>query len=146
MGFRLPGQHGDRLVSDQEAYSLVMDAVRRHFRPEFINRIDEIVVFHRLQRDQMGAIVDIQIKRLQKLLDDRKIVLELDTSARNWLAEKGYEPAYGARPLKRVIQKNVQDKLAEAILSGESRTEATVKITAGPDGIHIDEQPAVAAA
>ncbi len=146
MGFSLPGDHGDKVVSDQEAYGLVMDAVRRHFRPEFINRIDEIVVFHRLQRDQMGAIVDIQMKRLQKLLDDRKIVLVLDASARNWLAEKGYEPAYGARPLKRVIQKNVQDKLAEAILSGAIQDGATVRITAGPDGIHIDEQSAVAAA
>jgi ATP-dependent Clp protease ATP-binding subunit ClpB len=146
MGFSLPGDHGDRVVSDQEAYGLVMDAVRRHFRPEFINRIDEIVVFHRLQRDQMGAIVDIQMKRLQKLLDDRKIVVELDPSARTWLAEKGYDPAYGARPLKRVIQKNVQDKLAEAILAGDIHDGMTVKISAGPDGIRIDDQAASAAA
>ncbi|BCJ89738.1 chaperone protein ClpB [Terrihabitans soli] len=146
IGFGISGEKGDHVVSDQEAYSLVMDAVRKHFRPEFINRIDEIVVFHRLQRDQMGSIVDIQMKRLQKLLDDRKIVLDLDVSARSWLSEKGYDPAYGARPLKRVIQKNVQDKLAEAILAGDVQDGSTVRVTAGPDGIHINETAKSAAA
>ena len=125
----------------------VMDVVRSAFRPEFLNRIDEILLFHRLKRSQMAAIVDIQIRRLQKLLDERKITLELDASARNWLAEKGYDPAYGARPLKRVIQKNVQDKLAEAILSGEIHDGSTVRITAGADGIQIVEgEPSAAAA
>ncbi len=146
MGFALGGDHGDRVVSDQEAYGLVMEAVRKHFRPEFINRIDEIVVFHRLQKDQMGAIVDIQMKRLQKLVDDRKITLELDASARGWLAEKGYDPAYGARPLKRVIQKNVQDKLAEEILAGNILDGSTIRVTAGPDGIRIVEGVKSAAA
>ncbi len=146
IGFGLQGDKGERVVSDEEAYGLVMDAVRRHFRPEFINRIDEIVVFHRLLREQMGAIVDIQFKRLQKLLEDRKIVLELDAAARNWLAEKGYDPSYGARPLKRVIQKNVQDKLAEEILAGTIEDNSSVKITAGPDGIQIDHPSESAAA
>ena len=97
----------------------VMQMVRAHFRPEFLNRIDEIVLFHRLRREEMGAIVDIQFRRLEKLLEDRKITLALEPRARSWLAEKGYEPAYGARPLKRVIQKSIQDPLAEMILAGE---------------------------
>ena len=100
-------------VADQ-----VMGVVRGHFRPEFLNRVDEIILFHRLKREQMGAIVDIQMARLQKLLDDRKIALSLSPEARDWLANKGYDPSYGARPLKRVIQKHVQDQLAEAVLGG----------------------------
>ena len=96
----------------------VMNVVRSHFRPEFLNRIDEIILFHRLKRENMGAIVDIQMDRLRKLLTDRKIELVVSDAARNWLADKGYDPAYGARPLKRVIQKNVQDPMAEDILGG----------------------------
>ena len=96
----------------------VMDVVRASFRPEFLNRVDEIILFHRLRREHMGRIVDIQMERLSKLLEDRKITLELEPEAREWLADKGYDPAYGARPLKRVIQKAVQDPLAELILSG----------------------------
>jgi ATP-dependent Clp protease ATP-binding subunit ClpB len=97
----------------------VMGMVRAHFRPEFLNRVDEIILFHRLQKSEMGRIVEIQFARLQKLLEDRKIVLDLDDGARDWLAEKGWDPAYGARPLKRVIQRNVQDPLAEMILAGK---------------------------
>jgi ATP-dependent Clp protease ATP-binding subunit ClpB len=104
-----------------EVREQVMNLVRAHFRPEFLNRIDEIILFHRLQRNEMGSIVAIQFARLQKLLEDRKIVLDLDASARDWLAEKGWDPAYGARPLKRVIQRNVQDPLAEMILAGDVR-------------------------
>ncbi|MBB3542534.1 MULTISPECIES: ATP-dependent chaperone ClpB [unclassified Rhizobium] len=111
----------------------VMDVVRGHFRPEFLNRIDEIILFHRLKREEMGAIVDIQLKRLVALLAERKITLELDDDARNWLANKGYDPVYGARPLKRVIQKYVQDPLAEQILSGQVPDGSTVKITSGTD-------------
>ncbi|MDR6303247.1 ATP-dependent Clp protease ATP-binding subunit ClpB [Nitrobacter vulgaris] len=96
----------------------VMEMVRAHFRPEFLNRVDEIILFHRLQKREMGRIVEIQFSRLQKLLEDRKIVLDLDTAARDRLAEKGWDPAYGARPLKRVIQRSVQDPLAEMILAG----------------------------
>ncbi|WP_262273461.1 ATP-dependent chaperone ClpB [Microvirga yunnanensis] len=117
----------------------VMTVVRSHFRPEFLNRVDEIILFHRLKRSEMGAIVDIQMRRLQKLLEDRKIVLQLDEEARNWLSQKGYDPAYGARPLKRVIQKHVQDPLAELILSGEIRDGETVPVHAGPMGLMIGD-------
>ncbi|MCA0318896.1 MAG: ATP-dependent chaperone ClpB [Proteobacteria bacterium] len=111
----------------------VMSIVRGHFRPEFLNRIDEIILFGRLKREQMTSIVEIQLKRLQKLLDERKIALDLDPAAKAWLADKGYDPAYGARPLKRVIQKAVQDPLAEKILGGEVKDGDLVKVTAGTD-------------
>lgn len=97
----------------------VMQAVRAHFRPEFLNRVDEVILFHRLKREQMAAIVDIQIRRLQKLLDEKQLTITLSAEATEWLANKGYDPAYGARPLKRVIQKEVQDPLAERILAGD---------------------------
>ncbi len=113
----------------------VMAEVRAHFRPEFLNRVDEIILFHRLKREQMGRIVEIQIAHLQKLLEDRKISLTLDAKARDWLADKGYDPAYGARPLKRVIQKSVQDPLAEFILSGRIKDGEKVAVTAGKDGL-----------
>ncbi|MBR0969283.1 MULTISPECIES: ATP-dependent chaperone ClpB [Bradyrhizobium] len=107
----------------------VMGMVRGHFRPEFLNRVDEIILFHRLQRNEMGRIVEIQFARLQKLLTDRKIVLTLDTAARDWLAAKGWDPAYGARPLKRVIQRHLQDPLAEMILAGDVRDGDSVAIS-----------------
>ena len=96
----------------------VMEVVRGHFRPEFLNRLDEIILFHRLSASHMGPIVDIQVERLQKLLDDRKIRLELTDAARAWLGRVGYDPVYGARPLKRAVQKYLQDPLADAILAG----------------------------
>ena len=111
----------------------VMSIVRGHFRPEFLNRLDDIILFHRLKRQQMGVIVDIQLKRLQKLLEERKVTLDLDDSARAWLADKGYDPTYGARPLKRVIQREVQDPLADKILAGEVPDGSLVKITGGTD-------------
>jgi ATP-dependent Clp protease ATP-binding subunit ClpB len=111
----------------------VMSVVRSNFRPEFLNRIDEVILFHRLKREQMQSIVEIQLKRLEKLLEDRKIDLTLDESALKWLAEKGYDPAYGARPLKRVMQKELQDPLAEKILSGDVHDGDQVKVTAGSD-------------
>ena len=111
----------------------VMAVVRANFRPEFLNRVDEVILFHRLKREHMESIVDIQLARLKKLLADRKIELALDEDARRWLAAKGYDPAYGARPLKRVIQKQLQDPLAEKILAGEVRDGDVVKITAGTD-------------
>ena len=117
----------------------VMGVVRGHFRPEFLNRVDEIILFHRLARSEMGAIVDIQLGRLAKLLEDRKITLDVDGEARTWLADKGYDPAYGARPLKRVIQKNVQDPLAEAILSGVIHDGETVPVRVGPAGLMIGD-------
>ncbi len=112
---------------------MVMATVRAHFRPEFLNRLDDIILFHRLRRTEMGAIVSIQLKRLEKLLEDRRIVLDLDRSALEWLAEKGYDPVYGARPLKRVIQREVQDPLAERILSGTVHDGERVNVTAGSD-------------
>ena len=119
-------------ISD-ETNALVMGAVKAHFRPEFLNRIDDIVLFDRLRKSDMGAIVDIQMKRLDSLLADRKIVLRLDDSAKLWLAERGFEPAYGARPLKRVIQKFVQDPLSELILGGQVQDGSTVDVTGGDD-------------
>jgi ATP-dependent Clp protease ATP-binding subunit ClpB len=108
----------------------VMGTVRAHFRPEFLNRVDEIILFHRLQKSEMGQIVEIQFARLTKLLEERKIVLTLDAAARDWLAGKGWDPAYGARPLKRVIQRNLQDPLAEMILAGEVKDGDHVAISA----------------
>jgi ATP-dependent Clp protease ATP-binding subunit ClpB len=124
----------------------VMNVVRAHFRPEFLNRVDEIILFHRLKREQMGKIVDIQMGRLSKLLADRKIKLELDDKAKDWLGQKGYDPAYGARPLKRVIQKYVQDPLAEMVLAGKIHDGETVRITAGKDGLMFNGETAKAKA
>ena len=141
IGFSLPGTDGEKVISDDEAYDLVMQAVRRHFRPEFINRIDEIVMFHRLLREQMDSIVDIQMGRLRKLLEDRKITIELTPEARSFLADKGYDPAYGARPLKRTIQKLVQDPLAEKILGGEIMDGAAVRVTLEGDHLAFQTAP-----
>ena len=120
----------------------VMAVVRGHFRPEFLNRVDEIILFHRLRREDMGAIVDIQFGRLAKLLEERKIVLALDPKARHWLAEKGYDPTYGARPLKRTIQKWVQDPLAQMLLAGEVRDGETVKIGVSHGALTFNGKPA----
>ncbi|NEK20501.1 ATP-dependent chaperone ClpB [Rhizobium leguminosarum] len=124
----------------------VMEVVRGHFRPEFLNRIDEIILFHRLKREEMGAIVDIQLKRLVVLLAERKIVIDLDEEARHWLANKGYDPVYGARPLKRVIQKFVQDPLAEQILSGQVPDGSTVTVTSGSDRLQFRTRQTVSEA
>jgi ATP-dependent Clp protease ATP-binding subunit ClpB len=125
---------------------LVMAEVRAHFRPEFLNRVDEIILFHRLKREHMGRIVDIQMQRLAKLLEDRKIALTLEPKGREWLADKGYDPAYGARPLKRVIQKSVQDPLAELILSGKIKDGEKVVISAGKQGLVFNGAAVAAAA
>jgi ATP-dependent Clp protease ATP-binding subunit ClpB len=106
----------------------VLDAVKAAFRPEFLNRVDDIIVFDRLQRGNMAAIVDIQLQRLSKLLAEREIVLHLTPAARQWLADEGYDPLYGARPLKRVIQRELQDGLAEEILSGTVSDGMTVTV------------------
>jgi ATP-dependent Clp protease ATP-binding subunit ClpB len=123
----------------------VMAVVRANFRPEFLNRIDEIILFHRLKRSEMTKIVDIQMARLVKLLEDRKITLELEPSAREWLADKGWDPAYGARPLKRVIQKSVQDPLAEMILSGSIKDGERVVVSVGKQGLTFNGKLAEAA-
>jgi ATP-dependent Clp protease ATP-binding subunit ClpB len=135
-----PEGQDSEAVKDQ-----VMAVVRASFRPEFLNRVDEIILFHRLKRAEMGRIVDIQLGRLQKLLDERKIVIHLDASAREWLADKGYDPAYGARPLKRAIQKALQDPLAELILQGAVKDGDTVNVTATKQGLAFNGKVAQAA-
>jgi ATP-dependent Clp protease ATP-binding subunit ClpB len=115
----------------------VMEAVRQHFRPEFLNRLDETIIFDRLTRADMDGIVTIQMKRLEKRLAMRKITLDLDQAARTWLADEGYDPVFGARPLKRVIQHHLQDQLAEMILAGDVMDGETVQVSAGPDGLIV---------
>jgi ATP-dependent Clp protease ATP-binding subunit ClpB len=127
------------------AYKGVMEMVRVHFRPEFLNRLDEIVLFRRLQKSDMAAIVEIQLARLRQLLADRKITLEMDRSATEWLAAEGYDAVYGARPLKRVIQRNLQNVLAGLILEGTVKDGETVHVSAGSDGLIINGHLAAAA-
>jgi ATP-dependent Clp protease ATP-binding subunit ClpB len=123
----------------------VMEVVRASFRPEFLNRLDEILLFRRLTRAQMGGIVEIQLKHLERLLADRKITLKLDEKARNWLADKGYDPVYGARPLKRVIQRELQNTLAGLILAGRVKDGDTVRVSASKLGLLINGEMAAAA-
>ncbi|HEY5338079.1 MAG TPA: ATP-dependent chaperone ClpB [Rhizomicrobium sp.] len=123
---------------DKEARANVMQAVRGHFRPEFLNRLDEIIIFHRLTRQNMDKIVDIQIGRLDKLLADRKIEIELDAKAHEWLGTAGYDPVYGARPLKRVIQRRLQDPLAQMLLEGRVGDGAHVKVSASKTGLTVN--------
>jgi ATP-dependent Clp protease ATP-binding subunit ClpB len=123
----------------------VMNVVRHHFRPEFLNRLDEIILFRRLQRSDMASIVSIQLEHLRKLLADRKLGLELDRSALEWLANEGYDSVYGARPLKRVIQRGLQNPLASLILEGAVKDGETVHVSAGSKGLTINGQLAEAA-
>ena len=132
------GEEGDISESAKDA---VMGAIRAHFRPEFINRIDEIVFFKRLGRGEIDHIVDIQMERLEGLLKDRKMKLELSLDARNWLAARGYDPVYGARPLKRVIQKELQDPLARLLLEGRIHDGETIKIGVEGDQLSINGVP-----
>jgi ATP-dependent Clp protease ATP-binding subunit ClpB len=120
----------------------VMKVVREHFRPEFLNRLDEIVLFSRLQKADMTRIVDIQIARLQSLLEDRHITLELDGLAHQWLANEGYDPVYGARPLKRVVQRSLQNPLAELLLEGTIHDGENVKVSSGENGLLINGRDA----
>jgi len=119
----------DQPVSDAEAQ--VMEVVRGHFRPEFLNRLDEIVLFQRLGESAMAPIVDLQVARVQSLLKDRKIELHLTDAARRWLARVGYDPVYGARPLKRTVQKHLQDPLADLILAGKVADGSVVAVDEG---------------
>jgi ATP-dependent Clp protease ATP-binding subunit ClpB len=115
----------------------VMDVVRHHFRPEFLNRIDEIILFKRLGRAEMDGIVKIQLQRVEKLLADRRMTLSLDPAALHWLADRGYDPVYGARPLKRVIQKDLIDPIARKLLEGGLDDGAVIEVHAGGDGLEI---------
>ena len=130
----LGSQYLSSLTDDEDVEKVepqVMEVVRGHFRPEFLNRLDEIILFHRLGADHMGPIVDIQVMRLGKLLADRKIRLDLTDAARAWLGRVGYDPVYGARPLKRAVQKYLQDPLADAILRGDVRDGQIVRVEEG---------------
>jgi ATP-dependent Clp protease ATP-binding subunit ClpB len=117
----------------------VMEIVRSRFRPEFLNRLDEIILFHRLGRAQMDRIVELQVARLSKLLADRKMTIELDQVAREWLADAGYDPVYGARPLKRAVQRHLQDPLAENILQGKVKEGDVIRVSADANGLLINE-------
>ena len=116
---------------------MVMDVVRRHFRPEFLNRIDEIILFKRLGREQMDSIVGIQLQRVDRLLQGRRMTIALDGGARHWLGERGYDPVYGARPLKRVIQKELIDPIARKLLAGEFTDGSVIQVGAGAEGLEI---------
>ncbi|MPY73745.1 MAG: ATP-dependent chaperone ClpB [Alphaproteobacteria bacterium] len=135
-----PAGQDSAAVRDQ-----VLDFVRASLRPEFYNRIDEILLFHRLSRDDMSGIVDIQLRRVQALLADRKITLDLDKAAREWLADKGYDPVYGARPLKRVIQQELQNPLANLLLAGKIADGDKIRVSAGEGGLLINGELAAAA-
>ena len=137
---------GSHLIADladgadvEQVREPVMDVVKAAFRPEFLNRLDEIILFHRLARGHMTGIVDIQMERLRQLLADRKINIDLTPKAREWLADAGYDPVYGARPLKRTIQRSVQDVLAEQILAGDVKSGDNVVFDAGADGLKISQ-------
>ena len=116
---------------------MVMDVVRRHFRPEFLNRIDEIILFKRLGRAQMDSIVTIQLQRVDKLLEARRMTVAVDALARHWLGERGYDPVYGARPLKRVIQKDLIDPIARKLLAGDFADGSVIQVGVGADGLEI---------
>jgi ATP-dependent Clp protease ATP-binding subunit ClpB len=126
----------------EAARPAVMRAVRERFRPEFLNRLDEVVLFRRLARADMGAIVDIQLRRLRALLEERKIELDLTPSALDWLAEAGYDPVYGARPLKRVIQRHLQDRLAGLLLAGEVKAGDRVQVVVDGDALSVERMEA----
>ncbi len=145
LGSELLAAEGAAGGDDSGSADAVMAAVRGHFRPEFLNRLDDILLFRRLSREQMGVIVDIQLGHLQALLEGRNISLTLDDAARAWLADAGFDPVYGARPLKRVIQKNVGNPLAGLILDGTIGDGETVTISAGPEGLLINGKAAEAA-
>ena len=123
----------------EEARPMVMDAVRRHFRPEFLNRIDEIILFSRLDRANVDSIVKIQLARVEKLLADRRMTLSVEPDALHWLGERGYDPVYGARPLKRVIQKELMDPIARKLLAGDLADGSVISVSAGDDGLAIDK-------
>jgi ATP-dependent Clp protease ATP-binding subunit ClpB len=123
------------------ARDAVMEAIRSHFRPEFLNRVDEIVFFKRLGRAEIDRIVGVQLKRLEKILADRRITISLDDKAKHWLAERGYDPVYGARPLKRAIQKEVQDPLARMILEGRIKDGDDVKVTVEGSSLALNGMP-----
>ncbi len=140
----LGSQHLANMTDEQKVPDVepqVMDAVRAHFRPEFLNRLDEIILFHRLSMEHMAPIVEIQVARVQKLLADRKITLDLTDAALRWLGRVGYDPVYGARPLKRAVQRYVQDPLADKLLAGDVPDGARVAIDEGDGALSFTVSP-----
>ena len=127
----------DLTLSDQEISDRVMAEVRGSFRPEFLNRVDDIVIFHRLTADHLRQIVDIQVGQLERRLAERKISIELTDKAREWLADRGFDPAYGARPLKRLLQKEIADRLALRLLQGEFGEGDRVEVDGGDGGLRF---------
>ena len=121
----------------------ILDAVRAHFKPEFLNRLDEIIIFNRLAKEHMSRIVDIQLNILQDRMSSLSFKIDLGVGARDWIADKGYDPVYGARPLKRVFQTNIQNPIAELILAGKLSEGEVIKITDGPEGLLIGDYSSV---
>jgi len=139
----LGSEHLAKLPEGQDsgaARDEVMEVVRQSFRPEFINRLDEIILFHRLERQHMDGIVEIQLRHLRNLLEDRHIELQLDDAATAWLANAGYDPVYGARPLKRVIQRQLQNPMATQILDGTISDGDTVRVSSTDLGLMINDR------
>jgi ATP-dependent Clp protease ATP-binding subunit ClpB len=138
---------GSQLIVDlgpgqrAELEQRVQEALRAHFKPEFLNRIDETIIFHQLERGQIRRIVDIQLERVQQLLEERRIALDVSDAARELLADKGYDPHYGARPLKRVIQRMLQDPLAMKILEGAFPDGSKIRVDARPGGEALELSP-----
>jgi ATP-dependent Clp protease ATP-binding subunit ClpB len=141
LGSAYLGDLGERGV-DEGVRRQVMEALRAHFRPEFINRVDEIIIFHPLSREQMKTIIDIQVKGLLRRLEERKIFVVLTDAAKEWLVREGYDPAYGARPLKRAIQRHILDPLAMRVLEGEFREGDVVRVDASGAGLKFEKQQA----
>jgi ATP-dependent Clp protease ATP-binding subunit ClpB len=127
----------DPTETEEVIRSRVMAAVQEHFRPEFLNRLDEVLIFHRLGKAELRAIVDVQLERVRARFAQRDLELELTDAARDWLAERGYDPVYGARPLKRVLRRDLEDKVALALLDGRYAEGDTVKVDATSEGLTI---------
>ena len=131
---------------EKQVREAVLQELQLHFKPEFLNRIDDVVIFHQLSRDQIGKIIDVQLERLRHMLGERNIYLELDESAKALLMREGYDPSYGARPLKRAIQTLIQNPLAVKLLQGEILPGQKIKLSAKGDEMEFKQESAVAAA
>ena len=146
MTSNIGSQYIAELSDDKAMRERVMEALRLHFKPEFLNRVDDILIFKRLTKEQLRKIVEFQMVRLAKLLEERHLTLELSDPAKDFLAEVGYDPVYGARPLRRAIQHYLQDKLAPMLLGGEFKEGDTIKVDGDPDGLRFERQVRLEAA
>jgi ATP-dependent Clp protease ATP-binding subunit ClpB len=135
MTSNIGSQYIAEVADEKQIRERVMEALKLHFKPEFLNRVDDILIFHRLSKEQLKSIVTLQIKRLQKLLEERQLHLELTDKARNFLADAGYDPVYGARPLRRAIQHYLQDKLAPMLLEGRFKEGDTILVDGDKEGL-----------